>query len=149
MIRIPKKGSPERARLIAEHKACIDSMKGVPGCTILRCETPGDTTKVSGGIHEDILLNRVLIRMRTAMPKNGKGKLVVICTEPDKTWRIGRLSGVRGVPPTFVNDKIYDNEQDPQHDIFLMRLDEMEEEDGMPQHFHEGWKRRDDNWTVT
>jgi hypothetical protein len=149
MIRIPKKGTPERARLIAEHKACIESMKGVPGCTILRCETPGDTTKVSGGIHEDILLNRVLIRMRAAMPKNGKRKLVVICTEPDKSWRIGRLSGVRGVPPTFVTDKVYDNEQDPQHDIFLMRLDEMEEEDGMPEHFHEGWKRRDDNWTVT
>ena len=134
MISIPKKGTQERDRLIAEHKACIESMKGVPGCTILRCAT---------------VLNRVLLRMRAAMPKNGKRKLVVICTNPDKTWRIGRLSGVRGVPPEFVNDTIYNNEQDPQHDIFLMRLDEMDETDGMPQHFHEGWKRRDDNWTVT
>lgn len=149
MITIPKKGTPERERLIAEHKACIESMKGVPGCTILRCAKPGDTTVVSGGIHADLLLNRVLIRMRTAMPKNGKGKLVVVCTAPDKSWRIGRLSGIRGVPPTFVNDKIYDNEQDPQHDIFVMRLDEMPETDGMVEHFHEGWKRRDDNWTVT
>lgn len=149
MIRIPKKGSPERKRIIAEHKACIDSMKGVAGCTILRCKTPGDTTEVSGGIHEDFLLNRVLLRMRAAMPANGKGKLVVICTEPDKSWRIGRLAGVRGVPPVFVNKKVYDNEQDPQHDIFLMRLDEMEEEDGFPEHFNEGWKRRNDNWTVT
>ncbi|MDH4984366.1 N,N-dimethylformamidase, small subunit [Aminobacter anthyllidis] len=149
MITIPKKGSPERARLIAEHRACIDSMKGVPGCTILRCATPGDTTHVSGGIHEDLLLNRVLLRMRAAMPRSGRRKLVVICTEPDKSWRIGRLSGVRGVPPEFVNDTIYDNEQDPQHDIFLMRLDELDETDGMPEHFHEGWKRRDDNWTVT
>jgi hypothetical protein len=87
--------------------------------------------------------------MRAAMPKNGKRKLVVICTEPDKSWRIGRLSGVRGVPPTFATDKLYDNEQDPQHDIFLMRLDEMEEVDGMPEQFNEGWKRRDDHWTVT
>ena len=149
MISIPKKGSLERERLIAEHKACIKSMIGVPGCTILRCETPGDTTNVSGGIHEDIVLNRVLLRMRAAMPANGKGKLVVICTEVDKSWRIGRLAGVRGVPPEFVNDTIYDNEQDPQHDIFVMRLDEMDEEDGYPEHFNEGWKRRNDNWTVT
>lgn len=149
MISIPKKGSPERDRLIAEHKACIETMKGVPGCTILRCETPGDTTVVSGGIHEDLLLNRVLLRMRAAMPANGKRKLVVICTEVDKSWRLGRLSGVRGVSPEFVNDTVYDNEHDPQHDIFLMRLDEMDEADGQAEHFHEGWKRRDDNWTVT
>ncbi|MGF1527943.1 MAG: N,N-dimethylformamidase, small subunit [Candidatus Competibacterales bacterium] len=149
MISIPKKGTPERERIIAEHKACIESMKGVAGCSILRCATPGDTTEISGGIHEDLLLNRVLIRMRAAMPANGKGKLVVICTVPEREWRIGRLSGVRGVPPEFVNDKVYDNEHDPQHDIFLMRLEEMDETDGYPEHFNEGWKRRNDNWTVT
>jgi hypothetical protein len=146
MITIPKKGSPERERLIKEHKACIDSMKGVPGCSILRCKTPGDTTEISGGIHEDFLLNRVLLRMR-AQP--AKGKLVVICTKVEKEWRIARLSGVRGVPPEFVTDKVYDNEQDPQHDIFLMRLDELDERDGYPEHFREGWKRRDDMWTAT
>lgn len=149
MISIPKKGTPERERLIAEHRACIDSMKGVAGCSVLRCKTPGDTTELSGGIHEDLLLNRVLIRLRTQMPGNFKGKLVVICTEPEKSWRIGRLSGIRGVPPTFATDKVYDNEQDPQHDIFLMRLDEFPETDGFAEHFHEGWKRHDDNWTVT
>ena len=146
MIRIPKKGSPERARMIKEHKACIDSMKGVAGCTILRCKTPGDTTEVSGGIHEDFVLNRVLLRMRGQPARN---KLVLICTKVEKEWRIGRLSGIRGVLPVFVTDKVYDNEQDPQHDIFLMRLDEMSETDGMPEHFHEGWKRRDDNWVAT
>lgn len=146
MIRIPKKGSPERARMIKEHKACIDSMKGVAGCTILRCKTPGDTTEVSGGIHEDFQLNRVLLRMRGQPARN---KLVVICTKVEKEWRIGRLAGIRGVPPVFVTDKVYDNEQDPQHDIFLMRLDELAETDGMVEHFHEGWKRRDDNWVAT
>jgi hypothetical protein len=149
MISIPPKGSNERGRMIAEHKACIESMKGVAGCTILRCETQGDTTNVSGGIHEDFTLNRVLLRMRAAMPANGVGKLVVVCTEVDKSWRIARLAGVRGVPPEFVTDTVYDNEQDPQHDIFLMRLDEMDQHDGQVEHFHEGWKRRDDNWTVT
>jgi hypothetical protein len=146
MISIPKKGTPERDRLIKEHEACIKSMVGVAGCTILRCATPGDTTEVSGGIHEDILLNRVLLRMR-ALP--AKGKLVVICTKIDKEWRIGRLSGIRGVPPVFVNDTVYTDENLIQHDIFVMRLDEMSETDGMPEHFNEGWKRRDDRWTAT
>ena len=146
MIRIPKKGSPERERLVKEHKACIDSMKGVAGCSILRCKTPGDTTVVYGGIHEDFLLNRVLLRMRAQPAKN---KLVVICTKVEKEWRIGRLSGIRGVPPEFVTDKVYSDEQEPQHDIFMMRLDELPESDGFPEHFREGWKRRDDMWTAT
>ena len=146
MIRIPKKGSPERERLIKEHKACIESMKGVAGCTILRCKTQGDTTEVSGGIHEDFVLNRVLLRMRAQPARN---KLLVICTKVEKEWRIGRASGIRGVPPVFVTDKVYNNEQDPQHDIFLMRLDEFPETDGFPEHFHEGWKRRSDNWAAT
>jgi len=52
-------------------------------------------------------------------------------------------------PPEFVTDKVYDNEQDPQHDIFVMRLDEFAETDGFRSTFREGWKRRDDFWTVT
>lgn len=146
MISIPKKGTPERDRLIKEFTACMESMRGVAGNATLICRTQGDTTDVSGGIHEDILLNRVLIRMR-AQPV--AGKLIVICTKVEKEWRIGRLTGIRGVPPVFVNDKIYDDEQMIQLDIFLMRLDEMAESDGYPEHFNEGWKRRDDNWAVT
>jgi len=146
MISIPKKGTPEYDRLVKEHEACIKSMKGVAGCSILRCGTPGDTTDISGGIHEDFLLNRVLLRMR-AQP--AKGKLVVVCTKVEKEWRIARLSGVRGVPPEFVDGRVFDDEQEVQHAIFLMRLDEMAESDGYPEHFHEGWKRRDDNWTAT
>ncbi|SHG44590.1 N,N-dimethylformamidase, small subunit [Bradyrhizobium erythrophlei] len=146
MIPIPRKTTPEAKRMIEEHKECMDSMKGVAGNSVLKCATPGNTTTVTGGIHEDLQLNRVLLRMR-AMP--AKGKLVVICTKVEKEWRIARLSGIRGVPPEFVTDKVYDNEQDPQHDIFLMRLEEMPENDGFPEHFREGWKRRDDKWTVT
>jgi hypothetical protein len=146
MISIPRKGTPEYERIVKEHEVCIKSMKGVAGCSILRCKTPGDTTEISGGIHEDFLLNRVLLRMRTLPAKN---KLVVICTKVEKEWRIGRLSGIRGVPPVFVDDRVFDDEQEVQHAIFLMRLDEMAETDGMPEHFNEGWKRRVDNWTAT
>ncbi len=146
MISIPRKGTPEYDRLVKEHEACIKSMKGVAGCSILRCGTPGDTTDISGGIHEDFLLNRVLLRMR-AQP--AKGKLVVVCTKVEKEWRIARLAGIRGVPPEFVDNRVFNDEQEVQHAIFLMRLDEMAESDGYPEHFHEGWKRRDDNWTAT
>ena len=146
MIRIAPKGSSERERMIKEHKACIESMKGVAGCTILRCKTPGDTTDVSGDIHDDFQLNRTLLRMRAQPATN---KLVVICTKVEKEWRIGRLSGIRGVPPVFATRKVYDNEQDPQHDIFIMRLDEFAESDGYPEDFREGWKRRDDMWATT
>jgi hypothetical protein len=146
MISIPKKGTPEYDRLVKEHEACIKSMKGVAGCSILRCGTPGDTTDISGGIHEDFLLNRVLLRMRAQPAKN---KLVVVCTKVEKEWRIARLAGIRGVPPEFVHARVFDDEQEVQHAIFLMRLDEMAQSDGYPEHFHEGWKRRDDNWTAT
>lgn len=143
---IPKKNTPEREALIEEHKACIESMKGVAGCSVLYCETQGDTTIVSGGVHEHPVLKRVLLRMRGESPK---GKLIVICTKIDAEWRIGRLSGVRGVPPEFVDDKVYTDEQEIQHAIFLMRLDELPETYGFPEDFDEGWKRHNDNWPVT
>lgn len=146
MERIPRIGTPEAERMIKTDKECMDSMKGVAGNSAVVCTVPGDTTEVTGGWIEDPHYNRVLRRMRAAPVK---GKLVVICTKVEKEWRIGRLSGIRGVPPEFVTDKVYDNEQDPQHDIFVMRLQEMPETDGFPEHFNEGWKRRDDNWAVT
>lgn len=147
MEAIPKKGTPEREAMIKEHLECTESMKGVPGFTVLKCAEPGDTTEVSGGFREDPVMRRVLLRMRGQMP--ALGKLVIICTEVEKEWRIARLSGVRGVPPEFVDDRVFDNEQDVQHAIFLMRLDELPETDGMPEDFHEGWKRRSDGWVVT
>jgi hypothetical protein len=144
MIPIPKPGTPERQRLIDTHWRCIQSMKGIAGCAILECARPGDATEVGGGIYDDPLLRQVLFRMRAQPPA---GKLVVICTKPDREWRIGRLSGIRGVPPSFVDDRVFEDEQEVQHAIFLMRLDELPEADGMPEHFHEGWKRGAYNWT--
>jgi hypothetical protein len=146
MESIPKKGTPERQRLIDEHRACIDSMKGIAGFSVLKCGTPGDTTEITGGVHADPVLKRILLRMRGESPK---GKLVVICTKIDKEWRIGRLSGIRGVPPEFYDDTVYDDEQEIQHAIFLIRLDELPESYGFPEDFNEGWKRKDDNWPVT
>ena len=127
MISIPKKGTPERERLIEEHKGCVEFDEG--GRRLL-----GARMRDPRGYHVSFrrrprrpVLKRVLLRMRGTPTK---GKLVVICMKVDAEWRIARLSGVRGVPPEFVDDKIYTDEQEIQHDIFLMRLDEMPEEDG-------------------
>jgi hypothetical protein len=149
MIPIPPPSSEARERMIAEHRVCIDHMKGVAGCSILRTERPGSAIDPHGGIHEYMDLAKVLVRMRAMQPGAYGGKYVVICTEPDRQWRIGRLTGVRGQPPRLVNDKVYTDEHEPQHDIFLLRLDQYPETDGMPKDFHEGWKRHDDNWAVS
>jgi hypothetical protein len=146
MVAIPRPGTPEAEALVKAHRECVDSMKGVAGFSVVKCATPGDTTTISGGVHEDPVLRRVLLRMRGA---STKGKLVVICTKVDAEWRIGRLSGIRGVPPEFVNDKVYTDEQEIQHDIFVMRMQELPAEDLTAAQFHEGWKRRDDNWPAT
>jgi hypothetical protein len=142
---IPPPG-PVRDRLINEHRECMESMIGVAGSCCLKNEVQGDTTVWGGGLHTDPVLRRVLMRMR-AQPV--KGKLIIVCTKVEKEWRIARLSGIRGVPPEFVNDKVYTDEQMIQHDIFLMRFEEMAQKDGFPENYREGWKRRDDNWAVT
>ncbi|WP_214368126.1 hypothetical protein [Pseudonocardia sp. H11422] len=149
MFPIPPKGSEPRARMIAEHRACIDYMKGVAGCSILRTERPGSAIEPYGGIHQYMDLAKTLVRMRAMQPGVYGGKFVVICTEIDREWRIGRLTGVRGQPPRFFNDQVYTDENEIQHDIFLLRLDQYPITDGMPEDFHEGWKRHDDNWAVT
>jgi hypothetical protein len=56
MIPIPRKSTADAQRMMKVHKECIDSMKGVAGNTVLKCATPGDTTTVTGGIHEDFQL---------------------------------------------------------------------------------------------
>lgn len=149
MYPIPPANTVERQRLIDLHRTCIDDMKGVAGCSILRTESPGSAIGVHGGIHEHKDLANVLVRLRGQNPGTFGGKLITICVDPDRAWRIGRLSGIRGVPPTFVDDRIFDDENEIQHAIFLMRLDQYPETDGMPEHFHEGWKRRDDNWPIS
>lgn len=124
-------------------------MRGIAGCSILRTERPGSAIGVHGGIHGDEQLAKVLVRMRAMGIGAFGGKLIVVCTRIEKEWRIGRLTGVRGQAPVLIDDVVFDNEQDAQHAIFLLRLDQYPETDGFPEHFHEGWKRRDDNWCVT
>jgi hypothetical protein len=149
MFPIPPPRSEGRERLIAEHEAATEMMKGVAGYSVVRTEAPGSTVDPHGGIMEDWQLARVLVRMRAMEVAAYGGKLIVICTKPDREWRIGRLTGIRGVVPEFVGDKVFTDEQEAHDEIFRMRLDQYPERDGMPEHFSEAWKRRGDNWAVS
>ncbi|MEA2321410.1 MAG: hypothetical protein QOD81_1260 [Solirubrobacteraceae bacterium] len=149
MFPIPPAGSEDRARLIAEHEAATDCMRGVAGYAVARTAGRGRSSDPHGGVMDDWQLARVLVRMRAMEVHVHGGKLVVICTKRDEEWRIGRLTGIRGVVPEFVGDEVFHDEQDAHDAIFRMRLDQYPERDGMPEHFNAGWKRRMDNWAVS
>jgi branched-chain amino acid transport system permease protein len=70
------------------------------------------------GQHSDAL-ERVLAYFRRAPQAT---KYVGVCTRPWAEWRIGVLSGVRGIPPTVLQDQLYASELELQHGIFLRRV---------------------------
>ncbi|MBZ9772458.1 N,N-dimethylformamidase, small subunit [Mesorhizobium sp. CO1-1-8] len=121
MSPIPK-DRETRERLIRMHAECVASMKGVAGCAIVKAGKPGDVTEISGGMLNDDLLRRVLIYMWS---QPAPDKLVVICTKTEKEWRIARLPHVKGQPPRFIDDRVFSDEHTPQHEIFVMRINEM------------------------
>jgi branched-chain amino acid transport system permease protein len=70
------------------------------------------------GQHSDGL-ERVLNYFRRAPQSH---KYIGVCTRPWAEWRIGVLSGVRGVPPTILDDERFTSEDALQHGIFLRRV---------------------------
>jgi branched-chain amino acid transport system permease protein len=70
------------------------------------------------GQHSDAL-ERVLNYFRRAPQAS---KYIGVYMQPWVEWRIGVLSGVRGVPPTILEDERFTSEQDLQHGIFLRRV---------------------------
>jgi branched-chain amino acid transport system permease protein len=73
------------------------------------------------GHHSDTL-KRVLDYMRRSSLLT---PYVLICTEPFRGWRIARLSGVRGQPPLFVDERTFNSEAEAIHAVFLKRVDEI------------------------
>lgn len=49
-------------------------------------------------------------------------KLAIVCTEPDRSWRICRLADTPGTSPTLVDDEIFDSERKAHHGVFLRRI---------------------------
>jgi hypothetical protein len=146
VYRIP--GQAEiRQRMLDAVRTSVEMLKGVAGFSVVRTERPGSAIGPHGGIQEDMQLDKVLIRMRASRPDSYGGKLIIICTKPEQEWRIARLSGVRGVAPTFVDDHVFTDEQEAQAEIFRMRLEQFPEDDGMPEHFTPAWKSPGgENW---
>jgi branched-chain amino acid transport system permease protein len=70
------------------------------------------------GQHSDAL-ERVLNYFRRAPQAH---KYIGVCTRPWAEWRIGVLSGVRGVPPTILEDESFTSEDALLHGIFLRRV---------------------------
>jgi hypothetical protein len=75
------------------------------------------------GFHSDEL-ERVLIYLR----KNHldmAGKYVIVCRTPHADYRIGVLSGTRGVPPQVLQDEQFSSREDAEHGVFLRRLKDL------------------------
>jgi len=98
--------------------------RGVAGFSVVDTERPGSAIEPHGGIQDDMQLDKVLIRMRASSLDAYGGKLIIVCTKPDEEWRIARLTSVRGVAPTFVDERVFSDEQDAQAEVFRMRLEE-------------------------
>jgi len=146
MIPIPEDDAT-RQKMLAAIQASVADFHGVPGFSVVRTERAGTAAGAHGGIQDDIQLDRVLTRMRMQPAGAFGGKLVIICTKPELEWRIARLSGIRGVPPKFVDERVFTDEQAAQAEIFDMRFTQYPAEDGMPEHYTPAWKTRGENWS--
>ncbi len=145
MIPIPQDDAT-RKKMRQAIDASVEDFHGVPGFSVVRTEGAGTAVGAHGGIQDDMALDRVLTRMRMQPAAAFGGKFVIVCTEPERQWRIARLSGIRGVPPRFIDDRIFTDEQAAQAEIFTMRLEQYPAEDGMPEHYSPAWKTRGENW---
>ncbi|BBZ07627.1 hypothetical protein MDOR_17960 [Mycolicibacterium doricum] len=145
MIPIPQDDAT-RQKMREAIDASVEDFHGVPGFSVVRTEGPGTAIGAHGGIQDDMQLDRVLTRMRMQPAGAFGGKFVIICTKPEREWRIAKLSGIRGVPPKFVDDRVFTDEQAAQAEIFAKRLEQYPAEDGMPEHCTPAWKARGENW---
>lgn len=48
-------------------------------------------------------------------------KYILVCTKPHEEWRVARLSGVPGVPPTLL-DGAFSDRFEAEHGLFCKRL---------------------------
>jgi branched-chain amino acid transport system permease protein len=55
------------------------------------------------------------------------GKYVVVAVEPWREYRIGLLSGVRGVLPKVLDQPVFTSEQEALHGVFLARVRDLRE----------------------
>ena len=73
------------------------------------------------GLHSENL-ERVMLYFRK---RDLTGKYCVYAIEPFKKYRIVALSGLPGVPPRVVDDRIYSTIDDAYHAVFLRRVNDL------------------------
>jgi len=73
------------------------------------------------GQHSDAL-ERVLNYFRRG---SERGKYAVLCTRPHAEWRVIAMSGERGKPPRFLDDRRFSSEREAVHAVFLERLKQL------------------------
>jgi branched-chain amino acid transport system permease protein len=52
-------------------------------------------------------------------------KYAVYCEEPFARYRVVALSGLPGVPPRVVDDKVYESLDSAYHAVFLRRINDL------------------------
>lgn len=77
------------------------------------------------GQHSDAL-ERVLNYFRRAPAPD---KYAIVCTKPDREWRICRMNARRGETPQVVGDEVFDSEPAAHHGVFLRRVGELRQAD--------------------
>jgi branched-chain amino acid transport system permease protein len=75
------------------------------------------------GQHSDAL-ERVLAYFRR-QPQ--AGKYIIVATKPWEEYRIGVLSGRRGVPARILDDETFATEVEAMHGVFLRRVRDLRE----------------------
>jgi branched-chain amino acid transport system permease protein len=70
------------------------------------------------GQHSDAL-ERVLNYLRRQPQAQ---KYIIVCVRPWEEWRIGVLSGVRGVAPTISSEERFTSELEAEHGVFVRRV---------------------------
>ena len=89
--------------------------------TLITPEIIEEHRRTPGGQHSAVL-DRLLVYFRTR-PQIDKYSIAVI--EPFKAYRIVALSGLRGVAPRVVEDKVYPSQQEAFHGVFLRRAQDL------------------------
>jgi hypothetical protein len=67
-------------------------------------------------------LKRVLIYFRRQTVED---KYVIIETEKEKEWRIGKTTGVRGERPELVDDRVFSSQKEAEHAVFVRRVEDL------------------------
>ncbi|RBI59831.1 inner-membrane translocator [halophilic archaeon] len=76
------------------------------------------------GQHSDDL-ERILTYFRRQPVED---KYVLVETEKDEEWRIGKTPGIRGETPEIVDEQTFDSQEEAEHGLFLKRIENLREE---------------------